>query len=315
MMRAADIHTRLGAAWPVVLAQLGIDEAFLRPKKAGPCPACGGRDRYVFDNRSNRGDYFCRHCGAGDGFQLLQRAHGWTFRETLQRVAEAAGLEQAEHGQVWSSAVKEATTEPPAKPTARVLRLRRECCRIVDCQDAIEYLAHRGLWPLPEGCRLLAHPSVEYFQDGARIGRYSALIAEVRDIAGALVTAHVTYLQHGRKLVGSEPRKILSPLTAHTGCAVRLTPLEGEALGIGEGIETCLAAAARHRVPTWAALNTSLLSKFEPPAGIKRLLIFADRDTAGLEAASRLAERVQGRVDFELRLPPEGAKDWNEVKP
>ena len=61
-----DIHARIGAnGWVNVLASLGVGENFLR-KKPGPCPACGGRDRFTFDNRTGRGDYFCRKCEAGD---------------------------------------------------------------------------------------------------------------------------------------------------------------------------------------------------------------------------------------------------------
>src|ERR1700758_1335926 len=56
MMQAAEIHARLGSNWPAVLAQLGIPETALR-NKHGPCPACGGKDRYRFDNKRGRGDY------------------------------------------------------------------------------------------------------------------------------------------------------------------------------------------------------------------------------------------------------------------
>jgi putative DNA primase/helicase len=305
-MRVADIHTRV--AWPAVLAQLGIAESFLRPKKAGPCPSCGGRDRYTFDNRAGRGDFFCRHCGPGSGFDLLMRVHGWNFSEARRRVIEAAGLGQRDAPPIRTPAPP---PQPIAEPSDRVRRLVRESCQVADCADAREYLKHRGLWPLPELCGLRAHPSVEYFADGVRVGRFPALIAEVRDIDGNLASAHVTYLQHGRKLAGHEPRKLLSPLTGRRGCAARLMPpLAGDQLGVGEGIETCLSAARIHGVPTWAALSAALLQKFEPPPAVRRLLIFADRDAAGLEAAGRLAERLQGRIAFEIKSPPPPAKDW-----
>jgi hypothetical protein len=38
----------------------------------------------------------------------------------------------------------------------------------------------------------MAHAGVEYRHDRRLIGRFPALIAEVRDSAGELVTAHVT---------------------------------------------------------------------------------------------------------------------------
>jgi putative DNA primase/helicase len=177
--------------------------------------------------------------------------------------------------------------------------------------DAVNYLKSRKLWPLPPGCTLKAHPQVEYWEPGdvaTCIGTYAALIAEVRDVRGELVTVHVTYFENGRKVAGRTPRKILSPTRGHDGCAVRLVPCEGSVLGVAEGIETALAAMQMLQVPVWACLNTSLLSTFEPPAGIDRLLVCADRDTAGLTAAWKLRDRLG--LDMDLRLPRRG--DWAE---
>jgi putative DNA primase/helicase len=175
------------------------------------------------------------------------------------------------------------------------------------------YLGARSILPLPAGHSLRAHPSAEYFDEGKRAGRFAALIAPVRDTKGDLVTAHITYLQDGQKLQQREPRKLLSPLTGREGCAVRLMPLDVECMGVGEGIETCLAAAMLHEIPVWAALNTALLARFEPPSEVKHLVIFADRDLAGLEAAARLMQRLQDRATIEIRVPKAPAKDWADI--
>ena len=312
MMRAADIHAHLGSSWPAVLAQLGIPETALR-NKHGPCPACGGKDRFRFDNKRGRGDYICGQCGAGDGFKLLERVHGWPFNEARKRVMEAAGL-RTRSGD-WAPVPVSAPgycDERPASPSDRVRRLRRDRCAVGNCNDAIDYLASRHLWPLPEGCTLSAHATVEYWDEGNRVGRYPALIADVCDLAGELVTCHVTYLQQGLKLASHEPRKLLSPMTGREGCAVRLMPAS-DVLGIAEGIETALSAAMIDGLPVWAALNTSILAKFEPPSGVVRLRIYADRDEAGLVAAVRLMERLQGRTRLDVRIPTAPAKDWNDV--
>ena len=201
----------------------------------------------------------------------------------------------------------------PARPPNRVLRLLRESCAVVDCPNAVEYLAGRHLWPLPAGCTLRAHVAADYFEGGQRVGRFPALLAEIRDEAGDLVTVHVTYLHGGRKLEAYEPRKLLSPLTGRTSCAVRLMRPDGEVLGVGEGLESCLAAAALHGLPVWSVLNTAVLAKFEPPAGITRLVVFADRDVPGLESAARLVVHLQGRVQLEIRTPSAPANDWADV--
>jgi putative DNA primase/helicase len=314
VIQAAEIHARIGSAWPQILAQLGVPESALR-NRHGPCPACGGKDRFRFDNKRGRGDYICGQCGAGDGFTLLERVFGWRFTEARKRVIEVAGLGSDEprvRAGRASTAAPTPDETPQAKPSERVLRLRRDRCAVANCADAVTYLSARGLWPLPEGCAVHAHATVEYFDAGHRLGRFPALLADISDITGALISVHVTYLQGGKKLASHEPRKIFSPLTGRSGCAVRLMPAT-DVLGIAEGIETALSAAAIDGIAVWAALNTSLLSRFEPPPGITRLRIYADRDEAGLAAACRLMERLQGRMRLEVRIPTAPAKDFNDV--
>lgn len=314
MISAADIHARV--TWPDVLAALGVPDVFLRQKvgkkeKHGACPGCGGTDRYFFDNKHGRGDYYCRGCGAGDGFKLLMLVHGWDFTEARKRVIEAEGLGEGVPRPIAVPTPRARATEAIAGPSVRVLRLRRERCAIENCDDAVDYLASRHLWPLPEGCALSAHASLEYWNDGQRIGRYPSLVADVVDVAGELVTAHVTYLQGGKKLAGLEPRKLLGGLSGRLGSVVRLMPA-GPVLGVAEGLETALSAALLESLPVWAALNTSLLAKFEPPAGVERLVIYADRDEAGLTAALKLIERLQDRIRVDVRIPTAPAKDWND---
>ena len=56
----------------------------------GPCPSCGGRDR--FRAWPERGRYWCRQCGRrGDALQYLRDFHGLTFAEAKR----ALGLDTA----------------------------------------------------------------------------------------------------------------------------------------------------------------------------------------------------------------------------
>ena len=186
-----------------------------------------------------------------------------------------------------------------ANPTRRIQDLLRTSAPVDLVPDVVGYLQSRNLWPLPPGCTLKAHAGAPYFSDGQMLGRFPALLAEVLDIKGELVTLHVTYLQNNRKLTDHPPRKLLSSTSGRIGCAVRLVPA-GPVLGIAEGIETALAAHRILKVPVWAALNTSLLGKFEPPAGVERQIIAADRDVAGLTAAWKLRDRAT--LPMELRV-------------
>lgn len=312
---AAAVHSALGASgWTAVLQRLGVPESALR-NRHGPCPApdCGGKDRFRYDNRLARGDWICNVCGSGDGFKLLQRLHGWDFREAIKRVAEAAGISPLDDCRpLPAMSPARHLTDEPARPTPRALELLRTACDPAAVSDVREYLASRSLWPLPAGCALRAHAAAPYYVEKACIGRFPALIAPVVDADGELVTLHLTWLKGGKKIEDHEPRKILGKLTARRGCAVRLTQ-PADALGIAEGTETALAAAKLHELPVWAALNAPLLAKFEPPECVRRLIVFADRDVPGLDAASKLLVRLQGQIRVEICTPPAPLKDWNDV--
>lgn len=309
-LTAADIHATI--SWPEILERLGVAPEYLR-NRHGPCPMCGGKDRFRFDDRG-RGTWICNQCGAGDGFSLVGSFYGLDFNAARRMVIEAAGL--AENAGASPTHVREATRrEPPkvASPSPRVRRLLSTTAMPDTVTDAIDYLSSRSLWPLPDRCRLRAHAAADYWHDGERIGRYSALIGRVADVDGELVTAHVTYLENGHKLERFSPRKLLGPVTGRRGCCVRLMPAAGETLGIAEGIETALAAHQLHGLPVWAALNTSLLARWVPPPGVYRVVIFADRDVAGLEAALKLTAELDGRVSVETRTPKAPARDWADT--
>lgn len=59
------------------------------PKQHGPCPRCGGKDRFRFDDQEGRGTWFCNQCDphAGDGFQLIQNVNRCTFLEAVELVS------------------------------------------------------------------------------------------------------------------------------------------------------------------------------------------------------------------------------------
>jgi putative DNA primase/helicase len=314
-MPRIDLHRMdqlLGAeGWKSVLSKAGIDNSHLR-NKHGPCPICGGKDRFRFDNRRGLGDWFCNQCGSGRGLDLLMKSQKLPFLDAAKLVLSLAGIEQHDDAPTVPIPRKAYADAEVASPTPRVRALLKQSCPIEDCEPARRYLQSRGLWPLPAMHKLRAHPSVDYWQEGERVGHHAALIAAVRDVGGEVVTAHVTYLQqHGAKISTHEPSKILSGMQGRAGCAVRLMRIDGEVLGIAEGIETAFSAAQIHGMPVWAALNTSLLQKFDPPAGVKRVVIFADRDIPGMDAAAKLMQRLQGRVQFEMQMP--ACKDWNDA--
>ncbi|MCP9915342.1 primase-helicase zinc-binding domain-containing protein [Cyanobium sp. ATX 6F1] len=97
---ATDVITAATGRWSELLSAL----AGLSPEQLSnhhqPCPSCGGRDRYRFDDRDSGGSWFCNQCGGkdhmgggGSGMDLLMRVRRWSFRQACQEVERYLGLE------------------------------------------------------------------------------------------------------------------------------------------------------------------------------------------------------------------------------
>ena len=86
-----DVKAKAQGLWAdTIFPRFNIDVRF---KKKTPCPACGGRDRFRYDDKNGNGDYICQQCGAGDGLDLIQKVTGLSFPKVLEEVASIVGLD------------------------------------------------------------------------------------------------------------------------------------------------------------------------------------------------------------------------------
>lgn len=161
------------------------------------------------------------------------------------------------------------------------------------------YLKNRlgvALWPLPAALRF--NPSLPYFnEDGKEIGRFPAMVAAITSPAGELLALHRTWLtRDGRKADVPGPVKKLSrtcgPL-AGAGIALWSEPDDRGVIGVAEGIETAMAAHYGGRMPVCAAYSAGALAAWQWPVGTRHLVIWADHDAAGADAAAQLRARAQ----------------------
>ena len=68
--------------------------------------------------------------------------------------------------------------------------------------------------------------------------------------------------------------------------------------------------------PTWAAVSANGLATVQPPPGVKRIELWADRDESGTgqAAAEKAAARLYGEgFDVVVLLPPQVGRDWLDV--
>jgi hypothetical protein len=100
---AKSVKLAARGLWCEILAELGgLPIELLRdPHRHGPCPKCGGTDRFrAFDNVAETGGVICNQCRtSSDGFAALQWATGKSFADTLRDVADFLGIKATTCGQ------------------------------------------------------------------------------------------------------------------------------------------------------------------------------------------------------------------------
>ena len=122
------------------------------------------------------------------------------------------------------------------------------------------------------------------------------MVALIRNTEGKPVSIHRTYLDGPAKAKIDQPKRLMTGTEKTHGAAIRLFPVgkDSDLVGVAEGIESAIAASQLYFIPVWATISTTIMETFEPPAGIRRITVFADNDAnfAGQKAAYRLANRL-----------------------
>lgn len=300
-MRQKTVDAARGK-WHSVLAALGVDQTFLR-NKHGPCPMCGGADRFRFDDKEGDGTWYCNGCGNGRGIELVMKIRGIDYKQACADVDGVVGNAQT------------MTTRGKKGDPAKAINALLQGSAPTVAGDAVaRYLTARGLI-VPGGLRTYA--SAPYWQDGQRAGAYPAMVSRLWGVDDQLTTVHVTYLSGDGKAPVDSPRKLQAPLDGKksAGSAVRLCN-RGPVMAIAEGIETAIAYTMLTGVPCWAATNALLLSQWQPPAGVSSVVVAGDNDAnyVGQHHAYALADRLSRAGLFvSVDIPPDRDTDWCDV--
>lgn len=307
--------------WDALVAQYlpagVLTDAFWRGRP-GPCPMCGGNDRFTYTRNHGRGDWVCRKCNdgspaGGDGLELIRRYTGMSYSELKCRLNGKCSdplppvaarprpprQERATAGELMKRVMKQINTSAPVQPGDLVM----------------QYLAARvpGLRaPIPQSLRIADQ---HYWREGDVVGKFPTMVAVYRLPDGRVATVHRTSLQRAKPekaMVVSKDGEILPNKRNYPGAlpldggAVRLmSPRDGE-VGVAEGIESAYAAYMLFRVPTWSCLNRVLLSKFVVPQGlgIRTVHIFADFDK--VDAKTGKSPGMADALALQKRLRIEG---------
>lgn len=273
--------------WHAILPEFGIDARHL-VNKHGPCPACGGNDRFRFDNKEGTGSYICGQCGSGDGFKLIEAVTGQEFSEIAKRIDEIC----------QNTDIQAEQPKRRKDPRNALKNVGKRLQRIGQHDPVTMYLKGRGIQGIA-GYALRLHPSLGYyerdeFNEPRLIGQFPAMVAKIENAEGKTESFHITYLTpEGQKANVQASKKILTPINSINGCAIRLAPV-AEHIAVTEGIENALAVMEGEGLPCWACVSAHGIETFQPPEGIKQVTIYADNDASftGQAAAYALAKRL-----------------------
>lgn len=130
--------------WQEILKSLGgLDSRQLKDFHQ-PCPACGGVDRYRFDDQDGDGTYYCNQCGPGDGFSLLKKVNGWDFSVVLNKVADFLNVLSTSEGVPVAQKKRKIDMEEAKRNAIKILS------EAIPATSETPYLKNKKLIPADE---------------------------------------------------------------------------------------------------------------------------------------------------------------------
>jgi hypothetical protein len=275
---------------------------------AGPCPACGGRDRFSIN--VNKRLWNCRGCArGGDAIALVQHVDNCSFAEAVHSLTGGPWTPVTPAKAIPISGASLAADDRMEAAE----RIWREAGPIVGSGGAA-YLAARGidLTEVPGHGGLRWHKRCPWGSGTAPciVARYTnAVTAAPRGI--------------WRRPTNGEKPKSLGPTG---GCVIELWPrelvVEGALVVLGEGVETTLAAATRltwrghYLRPAWASGSAGGMAGFPVIACVESIILLVDHDDnrTGELASEQCEVRWLAAGRETQRLMPEGVgEDFNDL--
>ena len=293
-----------------ILAALGHAPEVIEPGRLHRFPTSDRRGDdagwcKLFDDL--RGGVFgCHRQGISETWSAADRAAMTRGQrgELARQVMAATAQREAEQRRQW------------AENARRIAQVWAQCVPLVPGDPVTLYLKRRGfggVWPLPELLRL--HRALPYWHGAEKLGTFPAMVAPIIAPDGRTVALHRTYLAaDGRKADLPSPKKLTGAAGPLAGACIPLHKPARGCIGIAEGIETALAAWCASAVPTVAAYCAGNVAAWRWPVGVQRLVIFADADKAGREAADTLRARaIRAGLQVSVMTPTDAGTDWCDV--
>ncbi|MCL6357255.1 DUF927 domain-containing protein [Pectobacterium parmentieri] len=304
-MRNIDFIRKVSAAaggrWHDVLSQLGI-EVPRHPTTLTPCPACGGTDRFQFDNLEGRGTWHCRHCKpeAGDGLALVMNVRQCAAMDAAQLVAEVLGID----ARILEQPTRQ--SEPPAENNGRSPSVGEKAQRFTPRLAKLTTQTQPGKSAYLAGKGLTGF-SYPLLSDGT-------LLLTLQDANGTTTAAQTIKPDGSKRLVtDSAKRGAYHAVNA---------PEQPDTVIIGEGLATALSVhLMRPKALTIAAIDAGnmvpVAKAMRTQYAHAQIILAADNDiVAGKPNAGKdWAEKAAREVNGWIALPPTNEKtDWDDYR-
>jgi Toprim domain/CHC2 zinc finger len=291
-----------------------------RADRCGPCPVCGGDDRFSINLKKQV--FGCRKCGArgGDAIALVQFLDGLGFKEAIAYLA-GPDPQRTEYSvrKQREATTKQSNEELPNNGT-RNLALALWRASIEPRGTLVEqYLKSRAL-ELPREAAFEAirfHPACPFMAE-----RFPAMICLVRNIVSNEPQGiHRTALTpEGRAVKRPDKEGRLKTfrmsLGPAGGGAIKVDPDEDVTQGvcIGEGVETCLAGRQMGLWPVWSAVSIGGIKNFPILPRLWGLHILKENDANGKSAedVAACARRWYDAGRDVIIVEPDAGKDLND---
>ncbi|HEJ9535075.1 TPA: DUF927 domain-containing protein [Proteus mirabilis] len=301
-----EVKLKANGQWQAILSHLGA-EVPLNTHTA--CPACGGKDRFRFDNKDDNGTFICNQCGSGDGLDLVQKILGGSVTEAAYEVANIIGIDtrsacppayrcseiKAQQDELKAQQAEKQANEKREKHKHFIERYNRTIANVQ--RGRSDYLKAKGLHGF----------EMDLLQDGS-------LIIPLLD-AGGVITGAQTIKPNGDKRLLSDSSKSGSYYPINE-------PVNVSTVIIAEGLATALTChliqPEAHTVAAIDAGNLIHVAKVMQVKYPESKIIIAgdndikpDQDNTGKLAAEKAAKAVNGVAV----LPPTDDKaDWDDYR-
>ena len=250
----------------------------------GPCPVCGGKNRFASNDRKNT--WNCRGCKkGGDTISLVMRAEGCGFVEAIEKLTDGAWRPSAPRRTHIAAASAKAADDRAEREKAQWFWRRR--------QPIIRSIAETYL-----------RQARGY---GGEIPATLGFLPATKEHAPALIAAFgiqdvmavqlIKLKPDGSDKADVDPNKIIIGRGALGSPIVLAAPNDLNGLAIAEGIEDALSIHEATGLGAWASGGAGRMPALADavPDTIDCVNIFGDDDDTGRAHAPELAARLRAR--------------------